>query len=72
MKTIIYSKGLVACSVCAPKELPKTYIEEDVNSQLPTGIDSKWTISKEDFQTGEKNPHECEKDPKKLHYLLNC
>ncbi len=73
MRTIIYSSGVVCASVCAPKEMPVTEIEEDVNLQLPTGIDSKWKISKDaTFKTGEKNPHECEKDEKKLHYLLNC
>lgn len=69
---IIYARGLVCCSVCCPLELSKEEIEKYVNSQNPTGIESKWTISQNDFIDGSKNPHQCETTSKKLHYLLNC
>ncbi|MES2409674.1 MAG: hypothetical protein V4509_05250 [Patescibacteria group bacterium] len=73
MKKIdIYAKGIVACSICSPKEKSIEDIEVEVNAELPTGISSQWKIANENFMTGEKNPHECENDKDRLHYLLKC
>lgn len=68
----IYSKGIVVCSVCVFSNLDRGKIEQLVNLENPTGIASHWTISKENFRTGEKNPHPCESHQDRLHYLLNC
>ena len=68
----IYGKGLIACSVCVIKGTNKKEIEKVVNDENPTGIDSKWKIHKGNFVEGEKNPHDCEKDKNREHYLLTC
>ncbi len=69
----IYSRGLVVCSVCVPKDMSREDIEQQVNMQNPTGIDSQWKISKDEtFKSGEKNPCECGTAEGRLHYLLNC
>ena len=69
----IYSKGPVSCSVCVPTSSTRQEIEDAVNAENPTGIDRKWHISSDaTFKTGEKNPHQCEKDAHRIHYLLNC
>lgn len=71
-KIDIYSKGIVACSVCVPKDMKPEEIELAVNLENPTGIESRWTISKDKFRDGGENPHECENDKNRKHYLLNC
>lgn len=71
-KVKVYSTGVCYCSVCADKDLTLTEVESIVNGINHTGLKSKWKISTEDFMTGEKNPHECEKDSSKLHYLMVC
>ena len=69
----IYSKGIVACSACVPKDMSKEDIEQAVNAKLPTGISSQWKISEDEkFREGLTNPCVCEADSNKLHYLLNC
>ena len=74
MNTIeIYSKGIITCSVCAPKRLSVKTVERVVNELEPTNISSKWKISKDKtFRTGESNPCVCENDPNRLHYLMEC
>ncbi len=72
MSIQIYSLGIVACSVCVPKDMPKEEIEKEVNLQSPTGIRSKWKIAKESFKEGQKNGKPCDDDPNRKHYLLNC
>jgi len=71
-KIQIYTNGLVHCSVCVEKELSRSEIEREVNLVNPTGIDSRWKISNEDFADKNKNPHKCEKDKNRLHYLMVC
>lgn len=68
----IYAHGLVYCSVCVPKGTTKKEIVRQVNLKNPTGIGSKWKISKEYFASGPSNPHQCETHKGRLHYLLNC
>lgn len=69
---IVYSNGLVTCSVCVPKNLKRKEIERLVNKQHPTGVDSSWKIDKENFMTGEKNPCACNTDENRMHYLMSC
>jgi len=68
----VYANGLVHCSVCTNVKTRKR-IEQMVNQKNPTGIQSKWVISKDDFRTGETNPCPCERNPKThKHYLMEC
>jgi len=71
---IIYAQGLVSMSICVKSELTKEQIEKQVNILSPTGISSKWSISKDKtFQDGSPNPCDCnEHKGKRKHYLLNC
>lgn len=50
MKVNIYSKGIVHCSVCAPKDLQIKDIEDEVNLSNPTGIQNSWKVDKENFK----------------------
>ena len=71
----VYASGLPVCSVCIPEDMPEDRMEELTNKQNPTGVDSKWKVSKDkEFVSGEPMPNKCEKYPqeKRLHYLLNC
>lgn len=65
-------------SVCAPESMSQEELEQRVNLLVPTGIESKWKISKAThFKGGEPNPTKCN-DTKEgsttqnLHYLMNC
>lgn len=72
-KIIVYSKGLVHCSVCAPKDMPREEIVAETNSLNPTGIKHQWYISDKAFATGETNPCPCDSEPdSRLHYLMVC
>jgi hypothetical protein len=73
-KVIVYSSGTVSCSVCVEGQLTKKEIENEVNIVNPTGISSKWRISKDKiFSDGEHtNPCTCDKYLDRKHYLLNC
>ena len=68
----IYSKGVVHCSVCARKGMTHKQIEEKVNEQNPTGIKSRWKISKEKFADGSSNPNQCSDHEDRRHYLMVC
>jgi hypothetical protein len=67
----VYSLGICSCSVCSsiaePEELTRV-----VNLINPTGLDHPWSISEQPFRTGEANPHQCEKEPNRKHYLFEC
>lgn len=69
---VVYSGGLVCMSVCVAGNMLKEDVERNANRQHPTGIDSKWRISEEDFRTGEPNPCGCKDHSGRKHYLLNC
>jgi hypothetical protein len=72
-KVIPYSVGLVSASACVLKGLSRDEIEGAMNEANDTGIDSSWRISKDEaFKDGSANPHQCEKDENREHYLFNC
>ena len=72
--TYVYSSGLACCSVCVPKDFAIEKVEQVVNMENPTGISSRWKVSKDvTFRDGiTTNPCPCEKDPDRIHYLMNC
>jgi len=69
----VYNDGFVHCSICTNVKSRKR-IEELVNLKNPTGIESRWKISRDKtFRSGEANPCPCEKNPKThKHYLMEC
>lgn len=72
---IVYSYGLTACSVCAPKAMTTDQVVTRVNEIEPTGIESAWQFDVESpsFKTGQPNPGPCDKFPEsRVHYLLYC
>ncbi len=72
-KLIAYSIGIVAASVCVDDTLTTEEIESIMNAENPTGISSKWQISKDKyFHSGETNPCVCENDTNRKHYLMVC
>jgi type IV pilus biogenesis protein CpaD/CtpE len=75
-KVEIARAGVLSMIACATKDATKEEIEEYVNTQHPTGISSKWTITDEPFNKGSlietPNPGQCELYHDRLHYLLVC
>lgn len=69
----VYATGLVCCSVCVPNHFTAEEIEDVVNQENPTGISSRWKVSTDPtFKEGKPNPCPCEKDPDRMHCLMNC
>lgn len=69
----IYAYGMCYLSACAPAGMTRAVVEHRANIQNPTGIRSRWKISKDaTFKTGEPNPTSCEDEPGRVHYLLDC
>jgi len=69
----VYSRGLVCCSVCSPKEMTIDDLTKIVNIKNPAGENLKWELSKDEtFKQGNTNPCECDQDKNRLHYLFNC
>jgi hypothetical protein len=70
----VYSTGVCRASVCADKNLSLKELTERLNVSHPTGIQSKWKLSKDPtFASGETNPCPCEQYPEtRLHYLFDC
>lgn len=71
-KVVVYSSGICMASVCAEKGMTPQQVEDEVNIVNPTGISSRWRISDDAFREGADNPHPCDKEPDRLHYLLSC
>lgn len=71
---IVYSTGIVSCSVCAPADMPPAEVAAEVNMTQPTGISSDWKISEEaTFASGDPHPSPCDKYPEqRTHRLLYC
>lgn len=70
---VVYKVGLCMASCCAPNGMTREEVEVSVNAQEPTGIQSSWQISGEDFATGQTNPCPCNTAPgTRRHWLLEC
>jgi hypothetical protein len=58
-------------TVCVPKEMPATELEQKINAENRTGVGPWWKVSAANtFQSGEAHPCPCNQDPDRLHYLL--
>lgn len=53
---VIYSAGLVHCSVCVPAGMEREVIVAELNQLSPTGISSRWEISEESRPSAVVNP----------------
>ena len=62
--------GIVSWAICT--DAPKNRVIAQANSLNPTGITSKWVLSKDHFLDGKENPHDCPDNPGHKHYLLEC
>lgn len=72
-RVLVYSEGILRCSVCVADDATSQEIELAVSDLNPTGLAHGWQISKEAvFATGESNPHPCEKEPGRTHWLMEC
>lgn len=69
---IIYSNGIIFCSVCTDiKDVEE--ITKEVNRQNPTGLEHGWRLAEEKFIGGEDNPCVCGVFPEThKHYLFCC
>jgi hypothetical protein len=67
-----YSIGVCNMSICT--SLPIDEAVERANSEEPTGIRSRWSLSDDKtFQGGEPMPCACNNHPEThKHYLLSC
>lgn len=73
MDIVIYSDGIVHCSVCAPNAMTPEEVAQAVNKRNPTGISSTWKVSEEPFAGGESNPAPCSHgSDARAHYLMEC
>ncbi len=68
----IYRVGLCRMSLCTGIKSIAA-IEARANAEYPTGIQSRWKLSKDTtFATGEPNPCPCNNGGYRKHYLLSC
>lgn len=71
-KFIMLASELCAMAICADSNCSLKEIEDFANQTNPTGINSPWKISENNFADGRTNPCECQQDSGRKHYLLNC
>jgi hypothetical protein len=66
-----YAVGPCYMSVCTNLEVRE--LETRANLEYPTGISSRWQVSKDaTFRNGQPNPCPCERGGGCMHYLLDC
>ncbi len=70
----IVPPGVVAMSVCCPRDWSRDAVERVANAKNPTGISSRWTISADEcFSDGAENGCACDQTPAdRRHWLLTC
>jgi hypothetical protein len=70
---VLFRASLCSGVACAPATMPRRKVEAAVNEQHPTGISSRWTISrKRKLDDGNKHPAPCLEDATRRHYLMEC
>ena len=74
---VAYSVGICAASVCTSLSIEEA--TERLNREKPTGIESQWTKSEDEYFNGvdkegqkAKNGCDCPDYPGNKHYLFNC
>jgi hypothetical protein len=70
-RVVVYSVGPCYASACVERGTSREVVEAEVNRDQPTGV-GPWRIAQESFADGAPNPHGCETDPGREHYLLQC
>lgn len=69
----VYSEGLFCLSLCAPKDMSREEIERLTNERNIAGTTNGWKISEDtQFKAGQPMPCPCERNPERMHWLLNC
>lgn len=53
----VYSMGLLACSVCAPVNMPIETVIEQVNEDHPCGTEFGWQLADDKFFSDGKTPN---------------
>ncbi len=70
---VIYSNGLVFCSVCCHQDFTIEEITLWVNLTNETGTVNGWEHSKrKNFKQGNTNPCQCNTMSNHKHYLFEC
>ncbi len=70
---IVYARGLLCCSACAPVEMAGPGVAAEAERTYPAGTEAGWQISTDaTFRTGEPIPCPCNKLPGRQHWLLDC
>lgn len=70
---IVYGVGFVVLSVCHPADMALDDVLDVANREHMTGLDHGWMPSlAPHFASGEPNPCPCERDPGRVHRLLEC
>lgn len=72
-EVIVYRRGLLCCSVCAPVEMAAADVAAEAERTCPAGTEMGWQVSTDTaFHTGEAIPCPCNKLPGRQHWLLDC
>ena len=70
---VIFRASLCTGVACAPATMSRKAVEAQVNADSPTGIASRWRISKRrKLDDGEKHPARCLEEQGRTHYLMEC
>ncbi len=65
--------SIFSVSVCVPADWPRALVEASANVKKPAGTSQGWKVSADEcFHGGEPNPCQCERNPERMHYLLDC
>ena len=69
----VYTWGICHASICGPKDATDDEILIAADELHPTGLDWGWKLSDNPtFSGGQPNPCECDADPDRRHWLLDC
>ena len=70
---IVYKRGLLSCSACAPAEMDGPAVAAAVEHTSPAGTEAGWQLAADlTFHGGEPIPCPCNTLPGRQHWLLEC
>ncbi len=70
---IVYARGLLSCSVCAPVAMSPEDVQAEVNRLRPSGTEAGWVRPPDEtFSGGEPIPCPCNELPGRQHWLFEC